>query len=143
MNSFKKTKKIHYKSTPRQFQTDHEEYLAYRNAVWDYVVEHSDIVSGGAIFVKFHTNDRGQFESHVESRMKFNYHRGDPMLKQAEMQRRKDKVAEVARRNTAQFEKKKIEVEKKLLELETQIVVDSPFKKIYVGIKNWFNRKKK
>lgn len=91
--------KFNYKQEPKKFQSSNEEYKAYRDAVWDYLIEHSDIASGGALFVKFHTRDRGQFESHVESRMKYDYHRGNPAEKKAEIERRKQKLEEVKQRN--------------------------------------------
>lgn len=57
-----------------------EDLKSYRQAVWDYVVEHSDLTPNGAYFVKFHVKNRNVFEGHVEARWKKNYHRNDDRL---------------------------------------------------------------
>jgi len=53
----------------------------YKDAVWDYLLEHSDITKGGSLFVKFHTKSRSTFEGHVNSRIG-GYHRGDPVVRE-------------------------------------------------------------
>lgn len=53
----------------------------YKDAVWDYLLEHSDITKGGSLFVKFHTKSRSVFEGHVNSRIG-GYHRGDPVVRE-------------------------------------------------------------
>lgn len=53
----------------------------YKDAVWDYLLEHSDITKGGSLFVKFHTKNRTTFEGHINARIK-GYHREDPKEKQ-------------------------------------------------------------
>jgi hypothetical protein len=54
---------------------------SYKNAMWSYLLEHSDLQKSGALFVKFHTSDRATFERHIKARWKFGYHRGDPVAK--------------------------------------------------------------
>lgn len=54
---------------------------AYQDAVWDFLIEHSDVSSRGALFVKFHTSDRDNFEKRVRARAIHNYHRDDSRLK--------------------------------------------------------------
>jgi hypothetical protein len=54
---------------------------AYQNAVWDFILEHSDITRGGALFVKFHTSHRADFERRITARLK-GYHREDPKAKE-------------------------------------------------------------
>jgi len=49
----------------------------HKNAVWDYILEHSDVTENGALFVKFHVTSRTQFEGHVNSRINDHYHRHD------------------------------------------------------------------
>lgn len=53
----------------------------YRDAVWDYCMEHCDVTKDGHFFVKFHTNSRSQFEGHVNARIK-GYHRADPRIRE-------------------------------------------------------------
>lgn len=71
----------------------HDEHSkAYADAVWDYVLEHSDIAPGGALFVKFHTKSKKTLDDHIKARVN-GYHRGDPrqkeLLIQSEKERRK------------------------------------------------------
>lgn len=79
-----------------------DELESYKDAVWDFMLEHSDITKGGALFVKFHTDNRKKFENRIIGRWKYNYHRGDPRLK--------EKQHEDTRQ---QFEKDKHEKEEK------------------------------
>jgi hypothetical protein len=58
-----------------------KDLTTYKDAVWDYLLEHSEITQGGALFVKFHTKGRRAFEGHVEARAK-GYHREDPRAKE-------------------------------------------------------------
>lgn len=48
----------------------------YKKAVWDFLMEHSDVADSGQIFVKFHTDNRKDFEARVWARFK-GYHRID------------------------------------------------------------------
>lgn len=57
--------------------TEGRELREYKNAVWDYILEHCDIMPGGTIFVKFHTKGKTMFEGHINSRIS-GYHRGNP-----------------------------------------------------------------
>lgn len=61
-----------------------KELEAWKDAYWDYLLEHSDIQESGALFVKFHTRSRVMFEKHVFARVK-GYHRGDPREREKEM----------------------------------------------------------
>src|SRR5262245_51125820 len=54
---------------------------SYKTAVWDYLLEHSDITPGGSLFVKFHTDNRASFERRIAARMR-GYHREDPRAKE-------------------------------------------------------------
>lgn len=54
-----------------------DELKKYQDAVWAYLVEHSDITREGSYFIKFHTKDRSTFEKHVKGRHKYGYHRID------------------------------------------------------------------
>lgn len=53
----------------------------YQEAVWDFLMEHCEVLESGAIFIKFHTDGRQNFENRILSRWKYNYHREDPKAK--------------------------------------------------------------
>lgn len=55
---------------------------AYKRALWEYLLEHSDITKSGSLFVKFHVTTKSRFEGHVNARVN-GYHRGDPKEKEA------------------------------------------------------------
>ncbi len=55
----------------------------YQEAVWDFLMEHCEVLNSGAIFIKFHTDGRQNFENRILSRWKYNYHREDPKSKQS------------------------------------------------------------
>jgi isocitrate dehydrogenase kinase/phosphatase len=40
------------------------------NAVWQYLLDHSDLTSDGVLFVKFHTKSKESFAKSIASRMK-------------------------------------------------------------------------
>lgn len=61
--------------------TEKDQLDSYKDAVWSYLLEHSDSQEGGALFVKFHTDDRATFERRINARWKSGYHRGDPVAK--------------------------------------------------------------
>lgn len=67
-----------------------EELEAWKNATWDFILEHCDLLDSGSLFVKFHMKDRGNFERRIKSRLK-GYHREDVEAKrQAHEQARQD-----------------------------------------------------
>lgn len=54
-----------------------KELKAYQDAVWDFILEHCDVTDRGSFFVKFHTDDRKNFERRIKARQKYHYHRAD------------------------------------------------------------------
>lgn len=62
---------------------DSPETESYKDAVWDFILEHCDITENGSLFVKFHTPNRTNFENRIIGRWIHNYHRGDPRQKEA------------------------------------------------------------
>lgn len=62
-----------YKYTP--------DIKGYQEAVWDFLMEHCEVLDSGAVFIKFHTDGRHNFENRILSRWKYNYHREDPKAK--------------------------------------------------------------
>ena len=53
----------------------------YKAAVWDFLLEHSEITHSGNIFIKFHCDGKRNFENRVLGRWKHNYHREDVQSK--------------------------------------------------------------
>ncbi len=58
-----------------------DDIKGYQSAVWDFLLEHSDITPTGKIFIKFHTDGQKNFENRVLARWKYNYHREDVQSK--------------------------------------------------------------
>lgn len=56
------------------------ELQAYKDAVWQFLIEHSDITDGGSLFVKFHTSGRRNFENRIKGRAVYGYERKDTRL---------------------------------------------------------------
>ena len=50
----------------------------YIDAVWDFIIEHCDLTKEGSYFVKFHTENKKEFNRRILARIK-GYHRGDPL----------------------------------------------------------------
>lgn len=61
----------------RHFPPPSDETRAYMQAVWDFIVEHSDLTERGAFFVKFHMSGKADFEKRVRARLNWGYHRID------------------------------------------------------------------
>lgn len=85
-----------------------QELQAWKDAMWDYVLEHSDLTERGSFFVKFHTKTRAQFEGHVSARMK-GYHRRDARSNFTNEQKERDAHA----RRTAHESRKAVVAERK------------------------------
>ena len=89
-----------------------EELTTYKQAVWDFLLEHCDITPNGALFVKFHASSRANIEKRIKARWKYKYHREDvreknkrvAYLKQQFMD---EKVAKIAKRNTEKIKRMK------------------------------------
>lgn len=71
---------------------ENKELQVWKDAMWDYIVEHSDLTERGSFFVKFHTRTRSQFEGHVASRIR-GYHRKDERSNFTNEQKEKDAKA--------------------------------------------------
>ena len=57
--------------------TPNPELESYKDAVWDFMLEHCDLTERGSLFVKFHASDRRNFENRIKARWKYDYHRKD------------------------------------------------------------------
>lgn len=60
----------------------------YRDAVWAFLLEHSDIDASGKIFVKFHADSRKNIENRIKARYKYEYHREEARPVQKERKRK-------------------------------------------------------
>lgn len=68
------------KSTKNMSQNK-ETLEKYKEAVWDFMLEHCDITPNGSIFVKFHCDHRLNFEKRIHARIR-GYHRTDVKARQ-------------------------------------------------------------
>lgn len=59
-----------------------EEIKKYKNALWDFMLEHSRILRSGTMRIIFDTPNRRNFEKRVNARLLYNYHREDTVVKQ-------------------------------------------------------------
>jgi hypothetical protein len=75
-----------------------ENLKKWKQAVWEFMLEHCDIQQSGALFIKFHCDDRKNFENRVFARLK-GYHRTDVAERQCEVDELRDKhVGKIERR---------------------------------------------
>lgn len=95
----------------------------YRDAVWAFLLEHSDITEEGKIFVKFHGDSRRNIENRIKARYKYEYHREDQRPVQVE---RKRKVNVLCQKEMAKALER--------LRWENDLLVHNPvLHKIYTG----------
>ena len=80
--------------------------LEYKQAVWQYVLDHSDVTDGGALFVKFHTDSRKSFENHVFGRI-MGYKREDTEMKQSLMATKSEEHQRLKREKRGNYVKAK------------------------------------
>lgn len=98
----------HYKYT--------EDIKGYQAAVWDFLLEHSEITESGNIFIKFHTDGKRNFENRVLGRWKHNYHREDVTAKAQKIEEQKILHKEEQKRKKEKYradKKARIEAQKK------------------------------
>lgn len=62
---------------------EHPDVVAYKQAVWDFLLEHCDLMPRGSFFFKFHASGRADLEKRIRARWKYNYHREDTKAKEA------------------------------------------------------------
>ena len=55
----------------------------WKQATWDFILEHCDILERGGMFVKFHMSGRADLEKRIRARAVYNYHREDVRAKEA------------------------------------------------------------
>ena len=60
-----------------------EDIDAWKQALWDFVLEHCEMLPSGTLFVKFHTSGRSDLEKRIRARWKYGYHREDVRGKEA------------------------------------------------------------
>ena len=89
-----------------------EELTTYKQAVWDFLLEHCDITPNGSLFIKFHASSRNNIEKRIKARWKYKYHREDvrkkgkkvAYLKQKFMD---EKIAKVEKYNNERAKRRK------------------------------------
>lgn len=86
----------------------------WKQGVWNYLIEHSDVTDKGSLFVKFHTKSQHAFENHVIARVYHGYSRDDSRLN---MTREEKEELHIIRRYQSIMEKRakrqKYQIEKK------------------------------
>jgi len=84
-------------------------FREYTQAVWEFIVEHCDVLPTGKMFVKFHTDGKQDFEKRVWARWRLGYHRENPEKKEEFIlnlrERYKIKRAEKQKRRDAEKER--------------------------------------
>lgn len=93
-----------------------DELESYKDAVWDFILEHCDLTERGSFFVKFHVSDRRNFENRIKARWKYGYHRIDDRTGFDHRQKEKDANA----RKQAHLDAKKSKQYKHILSRERQ-----------------------
>lgn len=88
----------------------------YRDAVWDFILEHSDVTTRGAYFVKFHTSDRADFERRIRARGIWGYHRKDERTGETHLEKQ-ERATEL---REAHVTRKKMKAEKWKADKETK-----------------------
>lgn len=91
-------------TTPNEKET----IEAWKDALWDFVLEHCEIEPNGSIFVKFHMSGRRDLEKRIRARWKYGYHREDVVEKEA-----RKNVAQEVHRQVKAFKRERYEKEKK------------------------------
>lgn len=95
-----------------------KEILSYQDALWDFMLEHSDLLPSGAMFIKFHIDDRHNFENRILSRWKYNYHRLDVNAKEAHRKQRRDLYMDTKRAKREKWKANKEERRRILLQVK-------------------------
>lgn len=114
---------------PRHTKTN-EELESYKDAVWDYMLEHCDVTESGSFFVKFHTTGRLAFERHIKGRWKYNYHRKDDRSNFTHKQKELDATArKQAHKSRKEYKQRKYQEEKKQRLEEKRIAAMTPLKR--------------
>ncbi len=75
-----------------------DDIKGYQNAVWDFLLEHSEPSHTGKLWIKFGCDGKKNFENRVLARWKYNYHREDveakaKLVKAQEQKFKEDKKA--------------------------------------------------
>lgn len=74
-----------YEQKPRPYPYS-KDIQGYQKAVWDFLLEHSEVLPSGATFIKFHTSGKDNFQKRVFARWQYGYHREDVEKKGAEQE---------------------------------------------------------
>lgn len=98
----------------------------FQQALWEYVLEHSDILPSGTLFVKFHTKSKSQLEGHIISRIN-GYHRGDPNKREKEMLEKQK-----------EFNDYKLEKQNRYAKLKIRQNKRRKLQKIYKAVQQWW-----
>lgn len=127
---------------------------SYKQAVWDFILEHSEMLNSGTLFIKFHTSDRANLEKRIRARWKYNYHREDVRAKEAvheekqqvfvQTKKKKKEIWKASKEERkAAFEAVRRENERRLKETSPLPYSPSPIKRLKITIGEYLKREGK
>lgn len=87
--------------------TKDKDWQEYKDAVWNYMLEHCDITENGAFFVKFHTKSKKEFEKHVKARWIYGYERVDERSGMSREEKEQEGLSRQEKHRHAKAEKKR------------------------------------
>lgn len=102
----------------RKLSKNEKLYLAikiqgYKDAVWDFLLEHCDVLDSGALFFKFHASGRQQLENRMYARL-MGYHREDTDKKEKLAIKQREDYEKNKQANKERYDKNKKKGHKKL-----------------------------
>jgi len=97
-----------FETHPMLMQKECPELEEYKDAVWQFILEHCDVTERGSYFVKFHCSSRRNFENRLKGRYLHNYSRTDHRT--GETPQEKEQRATILREKHLDTKRKKREV---------------------------------
>lgn len=100
-----------------------KETQRYKDAVWKYILDHSDVQRSGALFVKFHTENRMTFEKRIHSRLE-GYTRENPERKMGVMELTKNNWLELKKIKKLKLKQEEVKRNKWYRKLWRRMVIN-------------------
>lgn len=92
----------------RQRQQHQRESLdQWKQATWEFLLEHCDYLDSGAMFIKFHTQGRENLEKRIYARLRYKYHREDVVAKEERITTRRDAFEKERREKKERYDREK------------------------------------
>lgn len=87
---------------------EHPDVQDYKDAVWSFLVEHTQVLPTGKMFVKFHTDGQLNFEKRVRARLR-GYHREDWESKNKKQVEQRERWKQEQKEKHEKYEKERRE----------------------------------